>query len=49
MDILSAISERRSIRKFTSAEISREVIEKIIDSGIKAPSSKTVNRGGSTS
>jgi nitroreductase len=40
MDILTAISERRSIRKFTSSEISCEVIEKIIDSGVKAPSSK---------
>ena len=38
--MISAIYDRRSIRKFTDKPISQEDITDIIQSGIKAPSSK---------
>lgn len=38
--MLSAILNRRSIRKFKSTEIPRQMIEEILQSGILAPSSK---------
>ena len=38
--MISAIYDRRSIRKFTDRPISQEDITDIIQSGIKAPSSK---------
>lgn len=38
--MISAIYERRSIRKFIEKPISKEDLTEIIDSGIKAPSSK---------
>ena len=42
MDIFDAISERRSIRKFTKETVSRETIEKIVDAGRKAPTARAV-------
>jgi len=38
MDILELIKTRRSIRKFTDEPVSDEVIDKIIEAGIWAPS-----------
>ena len=38
--MISAIYDRRSIRKFSDKPISQEDIKDIIQSGIKAPSSK---------
>lgn len=40
METYKAISTRRSIRKFTEQEISEEIIEKILNAGICALSSK---------
>ena len=38
--MIQAIEERRSIRKFSDREISEEDLREILESGIKAPSSK---------
>lgn len=38
--ISDSISKRRSIRKYKNQSISHETIEKIIEAGINAPSSK---------
>ncbi len=38
MDVLTAIQERRSCRKFSSEPIDRETIEKVIEAGAWAPS-----------
>lgn len=43
--ISDSISKRRSIRKYKNQSISHETIEKIIEAGINAPSSKTGNHG----
>ena len=40
MDVLQAINERRSIRRFKSDPVSADIIRTIIDAGIKAPSGK---------
>lgn len=40
MDVMQAINNRRSIRKFKSEPISKEIIRAILDAGIKAPSGK---------
>jgi len=40
MDVFGAISERRSIRKFSAGEIPREHIDKILLAGTEAPSAK---------
>jgi nitroreductase len=40
MDTLTAISQRRSIRKFLNKEIDNKIIEKILRAGIMALSSK---------
>jgi nitroreductase len=40
MDTLTALSQRRSIRKFLNKEIDNKIIEKILEAGIMAPSSK---------
>mgnify|MGYP002229309828 CR=1 FL=1 len=37
---MDAINSRRSIRRFSDREIPHDIICKIIESGIKAPSSK---------
>ena len=40
MNIIDAIKSRRSIRKFLPKNIEKDIIEKIIDAGILAPSAK---------
>lgn len=40
MDLITAIVERRSIRKFQNGKIPREIIEKILTLATKAPSGK---------
>lgn len=40
MEIYNAINARRSIRKYSEQEIAQETIEKILNAGIQAPSSK---------
>ena len=39
MDFYEVISRRRSIRQFEDREIPRDVLERILDAGLKAPSS----------
>lgn len=39
MEFYEVINRRRSIRQFEDREISREVLERILDAGLKAPSS----------
>lgn len=39
MEFYDVINKRRSIRQFQDKEISREVLERILDAGLKAPSS----------
>lgn len=38
MDVMDAILSRKSIRKFTDQDISEEIIQKILEAGIRAPS-----------
>jgi len=38
MDIIEAIFSRRSIRKYTSAEVPQEILDKILKAGMSAPS-----------
>jgi len=38
MDVWAAIEQRRSIRSFTSADVSESVVERILEAGIRAPS-----------
>lgn len=40
MDIIRAIEERRSIRKFKDKVVPKEIIEKILELATKAPSGK---------
>nr|WP_312291502.1 nitroreductase [Clostridium chromiireducens] len=40
MDVIRAIEERRSIRKFQDKTVPKDIIEKILESAIKAPSGK---------
>lgn len=40
MDVMQAINNRRSIRRFKSHPISNEIVRAILDAGIKAPSGK---------
>jgi F420 biosynthesis protein FbiB-like protein len=40
MEAFDAIAKRRSIRKYSAKEVSRETIEKVIDAAIQAPSAK---------
>ncbi len=40
MDVMQAINDRRSIRRFRSDPISRDDIRTILDAGIRAPSGK---------
>jgi len=42
MDVLEAIRGRRSIRAFKSQEISEEIVEKLIDAAIWAPSAGNI-------
>lgn len=38
MDLLDVIKSRRSIRRYTKAEVNNDVVEKIIEAGMYAPS-----------
>jgi len=40
MEVLHAINERKSIRRYSEQAISKETIEEIVNAGIRAPSSK---------
>ena len=40
MELTTAVKDRRSIRKYKSDKVEKEIIEKIIDSAIYAPSWK---------
>ena len=40
MNIIDAISNRRSVRKFADKDIGRDILEKILRAGINAPSPK---------
>ncbi|MDR1466146.1 MAG: nitroreductase [Treponema sp.] len=40
MEIIKAIENRRSIRRFIDKEIDKNIIEKILEAGISAPSAK---------
>lgn len=40
MELLKVISDRRSIRKYKNVEISKDIVEDIINCGILAPSAK---------
>ena len=39
MEFYDVVNKRRSIRQFEDKEISKEVLERILDAGLKAPSS----------
>jgi len=38
MELMESIKSRRSIRKFLEKEVSRDIIETILESGLAAPS-----------
>lgn len=42
MDVLKAIKERRSIRAFKSDEVSPEIVDKLLDAAIWAPSAGNI-------
>jgi nitroreductase len=42
MDALEAINKRRSVRRYQSKTVSKEIIERIIDAGRRAPSAANV-------
>ena len=44
MEFYEAINTRRSIRQFVDKEIPKEVLERILDAGLKAPSSNHQRR-----
>ena len=44
MEFYDAVSQRRSIRQFEDREIPRKVLERILDAGLKAPSSNHQRR-----
>lgn len=44
MEFYEVINKRRSIRQFEDQEISREILERILDAGLKAPSSNHQRR-----
>ena len=44
MEFYQVIDNRRSIRQFEDKEIQREVLERILDAGLKAPSSNHQRR-----
>ena len=44
MEFYDVINRRRSIRQFEDREISRDVLERILDAGLKAPSSNHQRR-----
>ena len=44
MEFYQVINNRRSIRQFEDKEIPKEVLERILDAGLKAPSSNHQRR-----
>ena len=44
MEFYDVINKRRSIRQFENKEIDKEVLERILDAGLKAPSSNHQRR-----
>ncbi len=44
MEFYEVVNKRRSIRQFEAREIPREVLERILDAGLKAPSSNRQRR-----
>ena len=44
MEFYEAVNRRRSIRQFEDKEIPREILERILDAGLKAPSSNHQRR-----
>ena len=40
MELMQAIMERRSVRKFTDQPVSREILEKLADAALHAPSGR---------
>ena len=44
MEFYKVINKRRSIRQFEDREIPRDVLERILDAGLKAPSSNHQRR-----
>ncbi|HUU70189.1 MAG TPA: nitroreductase family protein, partial [Planctomycetota bacterium] len=42
MDALEAIAKRRSVRKYKTTPVPRELIEKVIDAGRRAPTAMNV-------
>ena len=44
MEFYEVIDKRRSIRQFEDREIPREVLERILNAGLKAPSSNHQRR-----
>lgn len=42
MELITAINSRRSIRRYTPQQISREEVRAILEAGIKAPSAKNL-------
>lgn len=44
MEFYEVVNKRRSIRQFEDREISKEVLERILDAGLKAPSSNHQRR-----
>ena len=48
MDILKAIRERRSIRNFQKKDIPKEIVDKLIDALIWAPSAEICRQENSS-
>lgn len=44
MEFYEVVNKRRSIRQFENREISKEILERILDAGLKAPSSNHQRR-----
>jgi nitroreductase len=42
MDTLQAIHERRSIRRFTSQPVPRDLVKRVLEATVQAPSAKNV-------
>ena len=42
MDVFEAISKRKSVRKHKTTPVEKEIIEKIVNAGIQAPSGNNV-------
>ena len=45
MELIDAIYHRRAVREFTGEPVGRDVIEKLIDAAIQAPSAMNLQPG----